>query len=207
MPNSNSKLVQPNAWAEQGIRAIAEMVKAKLASAGSDEQHELMSMLEELIFKADWAKLREFNDKTEKIKEAYANKERVSAENFEKLQEAKRVRADGIAKLDEEYTAVTVKIRKRVEAEEAFIAKLDNENEELRKELRAWMSWGLPEEDVNRIMAPDMPKARQMTAAKPTWASKVAGMATATEEGTAMETNVPMSAQELRELEEAIRPK
>ncbi|KAJ2807981.1 hypothetical protein H4S07_003489, partial [Coemansia furcata] len=190
-----------------GIRAIAEMVKAKLATAGSDEQHELMSMLEELIFKADWAKLQEFNDKTEKIKEAYANKERVSAENFEKLQEAKWVRADIVAKADEEYTAVTVKIRKRVEAEEAFITKLEGENEELQQELRARMYWGFSEEDVNRIMVPKIPKAGQKPAAKPTWASKVAGMMTAMEEGAAMETNAPISAQDHRELEKAIRPK
>ncbi|KAJ2833485.1 hypothetical protein GGI24_000827, partial [Coemansia furcata] len=112
-----------------------------------------------------------------------------------------------MAKLDEDYAAVTVVIRRKVEADEAVIAELDDEVEELRKELRDRISWGLPEEDVNMIMSPDMPKAGQKPVAKPTWASKVAGTAAAMEEGAAKETDAPMSAQEHRELEKAIRPK
>ncbi|KAJ2816282.1 hypothetical protein FBU31_006636, partial [Coemansia sp. 'formosensis'] len=209
MLNSNLNQEQPKAWDKQGIRAIADVVKAKLAVAGTDEQRELLSMLAEQLLQANQARLQDLKDKTEKVKDAYAHKDRVNAKNFEKLQEAKRVRADGMAKLDEDYAAVTLEIRKSVEAEEASIAELEGEEEELRKELHARMSWGFPEEDVNMIMVPDMSKLGQKPAAKPTWANKVAGTATATatEEGTAKGIGAPMSAQEHRELEKAIRPK
>ncbi|KAJ2815694.1 hypothetical protein FBU31_006834 [Coemansia sp. 'formosensis'] len=207
MPNSNSKLVQPNARAEQERSATVKEINAKLAMVGADTQQEIMRMIEAQVRQANQANLREFDDNTEEIKEAYAHKERVNAKNFKKLQEAKRVRAELIAKAEEDYTAVIAEIRKSVETEEAFIAELEGKNEELRHELCARMDRGYPEDFVNRIMVPGIPKAGQKPVANPTWASKVAGMATATEEGTAMETNAPMSAQELRELEEAIRPK
>ncbi|KAJ2840568.1 hypothetical protein FBU31_000308 [Coemansia sp. 'formosensis'] len=135
------------------------------------------------------------------------HKEHAKVKYSEELQEAKWVRADRMAKLDEDYTAVTMVIHKKVEADKAIIAELDDEVEELHKKLHARMNQGFPEEDVNMIISPDMPKVGQKPAVKPTWASKVAGMAAAMEEGAAKETNAPMSAQEHHKLEKAIRLK
>ncbi|KAJ2820427.1 hypothetical protein FBU31_005229, partial [Coemansia sp. 'formosensis'] len=205
--NSNSNQVQPNAWNELGQCAIIEEFEVKLATARSDEQQRIMHRLVNKITQANQEKLRELKDKTKKRKEAHAHKEHAKVKYSEELQEAKRVRAGIIAKADKGYTAVTMEIHKKVEADKAVIAELDGEVEELHKELCDRISWGLPEEDVNMIMSPDMPKAGQKPVAKPTWASKVAGMAAATEEGAAKETDAPMSAQEHRELEKAIRLK
>ncbi|KAJ2811627.1 hypothetical protein H4S07_001940 [Coemansia furcata] len=175
--------------------------------AGSDEQQELMSMLEEQILQADQAGLQGFNNNTKRIKEVYMHKEHTNAKYLEELQEAKWERADGMAKLAEKYTAVTMEIYRKVEADEAFIAELEGKNEELHKKLHARMNWGFPEETMNRIMALDMPKVGQKPVAKPTWASKVVGMAATMEEGAAKETDAPMSAQEHCKLEKAIRLK
>ncbi|KAJ2812024.1 hypothetical protein H4S07_001684 [Coemansia furcata] len=205
--NSNLNQVQPNAWDELGQCAIVKELEVKLATAGPDEQQRIMRRLVNKISQANQEKLRELKDKTEQRKEAHAHKEHAKAKYSEELQEAKRVRADGMAKLDEDYATVTVVIRRKVEADKAVIAELDDEVEELHKELHDRISWGLPEEDVNMIMSPDMPKVGQKPVVKPTWASKVVGMAAAMEEGAAKETDVPMSAQEHRELEKAIRPK
>ncbi|KAJ2832382.1 hypothetical protein FBU31_002087 [Coemansia sp. 'formosensis'] len=207
--NSNSNQAQPNAWDELGQCAIVEEFKVKLAMARSDEQQRIMRRLVNKITQANQEKLRELKDKTEKRKEAHVHKEHAKAKYSEELQEAKRVRADIIAKADEGYTAVTMEIHKKVEADEAIIAELDGEVEELCKEFYDRISWGFPEEDVNMIMVPDMSKLGQKPAAKPTWANKVAGTVTATvtEEGAAKETDAPMLAQEHCELEKAIRPK
>ncbi|KAJ2840624.1 hypothetical protein FBU31_000261 [Coemansia sp. 'formosensis'] len=205
--NSNLNQAQPNAWDKLGQCVIIEEFKAKLAMAGSDEQQRIMCRLVNKITQANQEKLRELKDKTEKRKEAHAHKEHAKAKYSEELQEAKRVRADIIAKADEGYTAVTMEIHKKVEADEAIIAELDGEVEELHKELHDRISWGLPEEDMNMIMSLDMPKVGQKPVAKPTWASKVVGMAAVTEEGAAKETNAPMSAQEHCKLEKAIRLK
>ncbi|KAJ2837816.1 hypothetical protein FBU31_001063 [Coemansia sp. 'formosensis'] len=185
MLNSNLNQEQPKAWDKQGICMIADMVKAKLAVAGTDEQRELLSMLAEQILQANQVRLQDLKDKTEKVKDAYMHKDQ----------------------LDEDYATVTLEIHKSVEAEEASIAELEGEEEELCKELCARMSWGFPKEDVNMIMVPDMSKLGQKPAAKPTWAGKVAGMAAAMEEGAAKETDAPMLAHEHCKLEKAIRLK
>ncbi|KAJ2826676.1 hypothetical protein GGI24_002842 [Coemansia furcata] len=129
--NLNSNQVQPNAWDELGQCTIVKELKVKLAMAGPDEQQRIMCRLE---------KLQELKDKTEQRKEAYVHKECTKAKYSEELQEAKRVRVDGIAKLDEDYAVVTLEIWKNMEAEEASIAKLEGEEEELCKELCARMS-------------------------------------------------------------------
>ncbi|KAJ2835591.1 hypothetical protein FBU31_001589 [Coemansia sp. 'formosensis'] len=67
MLNSNLNQEQPKAWGKQGIRAIADVVKVKLAVAGTDEQRELLSMLAEQILQANQARLQDLKDKTEKI--------------------------------------------------------------------------------------------------------------------------------------------
>ncbi|KAJ2799521.1 hypothetical protein H4S07_005415, partial [Coemansia furcata] len=168
--NSNSNQVQPNAWDELGQCVIIEELEVKLAMAGPDEQQRIMHRLVNKISQANQEKLQELKDKTEQRKEAHVHKEHAKAKYSEELQEAKRVRADGMAKLDRDYATVTVVIRRKVEADEAIIAELDDEVEELHKELCDRISWGLPEEDVNMIMSLDMPKAGQKPVVKPTWA-------------------------------------
>ncbi|KAJ2829985.1 hypothetical protein GGI24_002011 [Coemansia furcata] len=131
MPNSISKLVQPNARTEQELRATVKEINAKLAMVGADTQQEIKRMIEAQVRQANLANLREFDDNTEKITEAYAHKEQVNVKCFKKLQEAKRARAELMAKAEKDYTTVIAEIRESVEAEEAFITELEGKNEEL----------------------------------------------------------------------------
>ncbi|KAJ2866745.1 hypothetical protein GGH94_001315 [Coemansia aciculifera] len=102
-----------------------------------------------------------FVEMEEALKKACAHKELVEKQVYKKLQHAKQVKANAIAKAEEEYNAVMVEIHKSIEAKEATIAALEENAEKQHSNLRDRLTRVLSEDAVKKILAPTKPMAGQ----------------------------------------------